>query len=208
MIKTVIWDLDGTLFDSYDVIVESIHVVFEENNILLSMDEIRNYALQFSIKSLFQMISETHGVPISVLNQRYKEISGGKYLQIKTMQNALEVLEELRLRGVKHHVFTHRGKTTIPVLEHLKMREYFGEILTSQSGFARKPNPEALDYLIRKYELDPVSTFYVGDRSLDMECAANAGIKGILYAPKNSVVSSCAEADFVVEDLLDILNII
>ena len=208
MEKTVIWDLDGTLLDSYDVIVESIQLVFKENNIVLSLDEIRNYALQFSIKSLFQMVSEKHDVPIDVLNQRYKEISGGKYLQIKTMPNALEILEQLRLRGVKHHVFTHRGKTTIPVLEHLRMREYFGEILTSQSGFARKPNPEALDYLIRKYECDPINTFYVGDRSLDIECAVNAGIKGVLYAPKNSVVSPCAAADFVVEDLLDILDII
>ena len=124
------------------------------------------------------------------------------------MQNALEVLEQLRLRGVKQYVFTHRGRTTIPVLEHLKMRDCFREILTSQSGFARKPDPHALHYLMREYALDPACTYYVGDRSLDMECAANAGITGILYAPRNSAAGTCGAETFVVEDLLEILEII
>ena len=206
--KSVIWDLDGTLFDSYDVIVESIYRVFQEKNIIFSADEIRKYALQFSVKSLFYQISESYGVSEEDLHKRYGEISRGEYMKIKLMPNAMEILEQLRLRGVKHYVFTHRGRTTIPVLENLGMQDYFIEILTSQSGFARKPDPEALHYLIRKYEMDPSQTFYAGDRSLDMECAANAGIKGILYVPENCVVTSCAAADFVVADLLDILNIV
>ena len=208
MVKSVIWDLDGTLFDSYDVIVESIYRVFQENNIAFSMDEIRKYALKFSINSLLKKMSETYGVSAEELHKRYGEISRGEYLKIKPMPNAMEILEQLRLQGVKHYVFTHRGRTTIPVLENLGMRDYFLEILTSQSGFARKPDPEGLNYLICKYEMDRAHTFYVGDRSLDMECAANAGIQCILYAPKNGVVSSCSVADFVVEDLMDILKIV
>ena len=208
MKKAVIWDLDGTLFDSYDVIVNSIYEVFQENGIRISWDKIRNYALQFSIKSLFQKISESYGISTEHLYKRYGEISRGKYLEIKPMQNALEVLEQLRLRGVEQYVFTHRGKTTIPVLENLRMRSYFREILTSESGFARKPDPDALHYLIRKYELAPESTYYAGDRSLDMECAVNAGILGIQYAPENGVACACDAANFVVRNLLDILNII
>ena len=208
MRKAVIWDLDGTLFDSYDVIVESIHLALLENNISLSLDEIRSHALQFSIKSLFHEMNECYGVPVDVLNRRYGEISRGKYLEIKPMQNALAVLAQLRSREVEQYVFTHRGKTTIPVLEHLGMKEYFIEILTSQSGFARKPDPHALNYLICKYKLDPAQTYYVGDRSLDMECAANGGIQGIFYSPRNSVTRACGAESFAVEDLLDILKII
>ena len=208
MEKSVIWDLDGTLFDSYDVIVESIYAVFQESGIQISKAEIRNYALEFSIKSLFQKISGSYGIPTEHLQKRYGEISRGKYLEIKPMQNALELLKQLQLRGVEQYVFTHRGRTTIPVLEHLGMCGFFNEILTSESGFARKPAPDALHYLIRKYEMDPSQTFYVGDRSLDMECAVNAGIQGVLYAPENGAVCSCVAANFVVKNLLDILNII
>lgn len=208
MERSVIWDLDGTLFDSYDVIVESIYLTFLENNITSSMEEIRSYALQFSIKSLFQQMSESYDVSLEALHKRYGEISRGEYLKIKPMTNALEILEQLHQRGVKQYVFTHRGRTTIPVLENLGMKNFFIEILTSQSGFARKPNPEALGYLIRKYNMDYSHTFYVGDRSLDMECAVNAGIQGVLYVPENSVVSSCDSARFIVDNLLDILDII
>ena len=206
--KSIIWDLDGTLFDSYDVIVESIYLTFQENSIASSMDEIRRYALQFSIKSLFQQMSQLYDVSAEALHRRYGEISRGEYLKIKSMPNALEILEQLYQQGVKQYVFTHRGRTTIPVLENLGMRDYFVEILTSQSGFARKPNPEALEYLINKYNMDTSQTFYVGDRSLDMECAANGGIQGILFAPENCIVSSCDTANFVVKNLLDILNIV
>ena len=168
MVKSVIWDLDGTLFDSYDVIVESIYRVFQENNIAFSMEDIREHALKFSINSLLREVSESYGLSAEELHKRYGEISRGEYLKIKPMSNAMEILEQLRLQGVKHYVFTHRGRTTIPVLENLGMRDYFLEILTSQSGFARKPDPEGLNYLIRKYDMDRAHTFYVGDRSTPM----------------------------------------
>ena len=208
MKKAIIWDLDGTLFDSYDLIVGSIYQVFQENKIMISMDSIRNHALQFSIKSLFGQVSQDYGVPTEFLNCRYGEISRGKYLEIKPMPNALTVLEQLQSWNIENYVFTHRGMTTIPVLENLGMKDYFTEILTSQSGFARKPDPQALRYLIEKYGLEPADTFYVGDRSLDMECAANAGVRGILYIPDTSATQSVGTEAFRIEDLTDILNII
>ena len=63
------------------------------------------------------------------------------------------------------------------ILRDLGLDVYFTEILTSQSGFARKPSPEAATYLISKYHLKPDRTFYIGDRTLDIEFALNSGIK-------------------------------
>ena len=208
MKRAIIWDLDGTLFDSYDMIVGSIYTVFQELDIPVSTEDIRRHALQFSIKSLFQIVSERYNVSVDFLNRRYGEISRGRYLDIKAMPNALNVLEQLRLRGIANYVFTHRGKTTIPVLENLGMSNYFAEIITSQSGFPRKPDPEALLYFIDKYALEPACSYYVGDRKLDMECAANAGIHGILYVSENSVPNLCGTELAVIENLMDILNVI
>ena len=61
------------------------------------------------------------------------------------------------------------------------MESYFTEILTSQSGFARKPNPEAATYLLDKYQLDSEKTYYIGDRTLDVEFAQNSGIQSINF---------------------------
>ena len=124
------------------------------------------------------------------------------------MKNAKEILLQLQSRGVENYVFTHRGKTTVPVLDNLGLTGFFKEILTSQSGFARKPAPDAIAYLIEKYNLEKDSTYYVGDRSLDMRCAKNAGITGILFLAPNTPGEATGEESFVVNDLLAIAEII
>ena len=206
--KAIIWDLDGTLFNSYGVIVDSIFLTFQECGIQMSLDEIHRHAINFSIQSLFANTAGEWGISAEQLHTRYSQISSSKYLEIEPMQNAMEVLCALQNKGVEHYVFTHRGKTTVPVLENLGMLDFFKEILTSQSGFARKPDPQGIVYLLKKYKLDPVHTYYVGDRRLDMQCAKNAGISGILYLPKGSIDVSGGEGSFIVRDLQEILKII
>ena len=207
MKKAIIWDLDGTLLDSYDVIVESICLTFTEFKIPYVKEEIHSVAIRSSIKALFAEVACKTGVDASLLHRRYSEISGNKYSLIKAENGAYEVLRRLSENGFEHYVFTHRGKTTLPVLDHLHMTSFFREILTSQSGFQRKPHPEGLFYLMEKNALDPKNTYYVGDRELDMLCAKNAGIPGVLYMPEESFDVS-GEETYMVRTLLDILNIV
>jgi len=63
----------------------------------------------------------------------------------------------------------------------LGLESYFTEILTSQSGFVRKPSSEAATYLLDKYQLYPEKTYYIGDRTLDVEFAQNSGIQSINF---------------------------
>ena len=119
--KAVIWDLDGTLLDSYDVIVESIYLALKEHKIMMDLEQIHQYAIAFSIKSLFAKVSKEHSVSEASLYTSYSRISSGKYLEIKPMKGAIETLKVLKQNGIEIYVFTHRGKTTVPVLENLKM---------------------------------------------------------------------------------------
>lgn len=208
MKKAVIWDLDGTLFDSYDVIVESIELALKENGVHMHTQQIHQHAIEFSIKSLLAEVSQHEGIPAEVLSQAYSRISTGKYLEIKAMRNAAVCLHSLAQSGVENYVFTHRGRTTVPVLENLKMTGCFKEVVTSQNGFARKPDPEGLLYIIDKYNLDKDGTYYVGDRSLDMDCARNAGISGILFLPPGSIDVSGGSERYIIKDLLDVLKIL
>lgn len=208
MKTAIIWDLDGTLIDSYDVITDSIALTLREWHITMSLEEIRQHCIRFSTKSLFQQVGQQYGVAPEQLKLRYGQISGSKYRQIRRMEQGREILEALCSRGIDNYVFTHRGKTTIPVLDHLGLTDFFQEILTSQSGFARKPNPEAISYLMRKYDLDPSNTWYVGDRTIDMQCAQNAGIKGILYLPPNSLDVSGGAESCIVRNLMEIINVV
>ena len=58
------------------------------------------------------------------------------------------------------------------------------------------------------YGLDRKNTFYVGDRSLDMQCAQNASISGILYLPAFSKGMATGAETYIVNDLMDITKIL
>ena len=81
------------------------------------------------------------------------------------------------------------------------MESYFTEILTNQSGFARKPSPEAAAYLIDEYQLNLDNTYYIGDRTLDVEFAQNSGIQSINF------LESSYEGNYRIQALADILLI-
>ena len=84
------------------------------------------------------------------------------------------------------------------------MESFFTEILTSQSGFSRKPSPEAATYLIDKYELDSRNTYYIGDRILDVEFAQNSGIQSINFLESsyegNQRIQALADIPYIFED--------
>lgn len=197
--KTFIWDLDGTLLDSYGVIVSSLRQTLKELNVPMEEDEIRRRATAGSVSDVVNYAAAATGRTFSDIKARYSEISGGRYLEITTMPHAREALEETAALGAVHFVYTHRGRTTAPVLEHLGLDRFFKEVVSSLNGFPRKPAPDALLYLLDRYRLEKSQVYYVGDRTLDVDCAKSAGVRSVLYSP-----SGAGTADYVIRDLLDI----
>lgn len=203
-----IWDLDGTLLDSYQIIVTSLYEMLAEQNITIAKEEIHTHVITYSVSAFLQEIADNYSLPFSQLKARYSEISASKKLDIPAISHAHDILSYLKDKGISSYVFTHRGATTMAVLDHLSLTPYFTEILTSESGFPRKPAPDAIQYLIDKYNLEKANTFYVGDRSIDMECAKNADILGLLYLPDNSVGEATGAETHIIKDLMDITNYI
>lgn len=204
MSKAFIWDLDGTLLDSYPTIVSSIYETYREFGIETSREEILRHSIRESVSSYIQMMEKRTGRSFQEMKVRYSEISGSKKLDIPPMKHAREILERLTAAGARNFVYTHRGVTTPAVLENLGFTGYFEEVVTSQSGFPRKPAPDAITYLAEKYGLDQTQTYYVGDRAIDMVCARNAGINGILYLPEGSVGAPTGVEKAIIKDLLEL----
>ena len=164
----IIWDLDGTLLDSYEIIVNSLHQIYLEKGIALNKEEILFDVINESVSYFIKKMEILHGIPFDDLKDRYSIISGKEKFNIKAMDHAAEILDYLKNKGIANYVFTHRGKTTESVLENVGLSSYFEEIVNSLNNFARKPSPEGLEYLINKYQLDRDNTYYVGDRPIDI----------------------------------------
>ena len=179
MAPTFIWDLDGTLLDSYEAILAGIQETYEQFNLPFDREEVRNFILRYSVKDLLARDADHYGLDSEELNRVRASSLKEKNTQIPLMHGAREILAWTEEQGIQNFVFTHKSDNAFQVLTDLGIIQHFTEILTSDSGFARKPSPEALLYLIDKYQLDKASTYYVGDRLLDVETAIRAGISSI-----------------------------
>ena len=179
MTPTFIWDLDGTLLDSYEAILAGIQETYEQFDIPFDREEVRNFILRYSVKDLLVRDADQYGLDSEELNRVRASSLKEKNTQIPLMDGAREILAWAAEQDIQNFVYTHKSDNAFQVLEDLGVRHHFTEILTSDSGFARKPSPEALLYLIDKYQLDKATTYYVGDRLLDAETAINAGISSI-----------------------------
>ena len=176
-----IWDLDGTLLDSYEAILAGIEETFAQFDIPYDKAEVRAFILQTSVQDLLEKVGEERGLDADMLNQVRAQSLAEKNAQVVLMPGAREVLAWADQQGIQQFVYTHKGDNAFTILRDLGLDAYFTEILTSQSGFARKPSPEAATYLISKYHLKPDRTFYIGDRTLDIEFAQNSGIQSINF---------------------------
>ena len=176
-----IWDLDGTLLDSYEAILAGIEETYRQFSIPYNKEEVRAFILKYSVQDLLEQVAEERGLDPVKLNQVRAQSLAEKNAQVILMPGAREVLAWADKQGIQQFVYTHKGDNALTILRDLGLDVYFTEILTSQSGFARKPSPEAATYLISKYHLKPERTFYIGDRTLDIEFAQNSSIQSINF---------------------------
>lgn len=203
-----IWDLDGTLLDSYGIIVDSLHQIYKEKGADIDKQEILRDVINESVSSFIKKMEQRFGIPFDDLKDRYSIISGAEKLNIKAMKHTHEILSFIKDNKIPNFVFTHRGATTETVLKNIGIYSYFDEIVTSLNAFKRKPDPEGINYLVNKYNLDKENTYYVGDRPIDINCANNAHVKSIMFIPCESVAHPTGKETYIIKDLLEIKDII
>ena len=196
-----IWDLDGTLLDSYEAILSGIEETFGQFAIPYDKEKVKEFILKYSVQDLLVEVAEERKLNVEVLNQVRAQSLSEKNAQVVLMPGACEVLAWADQAGIQQFVYTHKGYNAFTILRDLGLESYFTEILTSQSGFARKPSPEAAIYLLDKYQLNPEKTYYIGDRTLDVEFAQNSGIQSINF------LESTYEGNHRIQELADISRI-
>ncbi|WP_096816999.1 HAD-IA family hydrolase [Lactococcus fujiensis] len=172
--KNFIWDFDGTLFNTYPVMLEALKQAMILNKVSFEGD-LAVYIKQHSIKTFAErfanqpFLDDYHRLE-SELQKRYRP---------KIYPHLAEILVSIQENGGQNFVLSHRDESTIEYLGLLT--SVFREIITSKQSFARKPNPEAILYLVSKYHLNPAETVMVGDRPLDVEAGRNAGVQTLLF---------------------------
>ena len=199
-----IWDLDGTLLDSYEMITEAASRTAADEGIDDTREHVLKTVKQGSVTAYMEEISAQSGKTVKELFSRYREHTHMLDARIQLIDGAKETLEGLQKAGAVHFVYTHRGSSSEPILKRLGILDCFKEVVTSEYGLAKKPSGDGVRYLVEKYGLDPEQTWYVGDRTLDVYCAKDAGVKALLYLAPGTCVEKTGQEDRIVKDLREI----
>ncbi len=203
-----IWDLDGTLLDSYPIIVPNLRKTLLEFGIDRDEEALHKELITYSLGVFLLKTEKETEISSETLKKRFSEINDRQAMDITPVRHAAEILEYLKNEGIHHYVYTHKGAFTEEVLKNIGLYDFFEEIVTGNDGFPKKPDPAAVNYLVRKHRLEKESSFYVGDRAIDILCADNAGIRSILYRPEGSFAVPTGKETYIVKDLLEIREII
>ncbi len=199
-----IWDLDGTIIDSYGMMVKALHQMAEENGVIDEPFAIKKLIINGFVADYFNKLWDEHGIPVEIQRKRYNELSNTFWHEITPMEGVFDCLEALKEGGCRNFIFTHRGKLTHDILDYLKLSGYFEETVTSEAHLPWKPAPDGAKYFVDKYALDPGTTFYVGDRTIDVDCGFNAGIKSIFFREEGSLVPITGHETYIVKKLVEI----
>ncbi|KRG13183.1 HAD hydrolase-like protein [Lederbergia galactosidilytica] len=183
----ILWDLDGTIFNSYPAILASFCTVYEEfhgNRV----DEVE--ALRW-LKRTSKEAFAHFGIP-EQYRDRFKELD---HARAETGSEPFSGVEIVLAAAEVNVIVTHRTReSTKELLEKWGLAKYFDEIVSpDDDGFPRKPEVDAYQYIHKKYQLD----WAIGDRALDLIPAKKVGLRTCAFQNPN------IEADLKIEEYTD-----
>ena len=181
-IDTVIFDFDGTVMDTNNVILNSWQHTFRtlENREEKPETIIKTFGepLELTMKNFFPDVPVEESIAIY---RSYHYDNFGKLISV--FPGMKELIRELKDKNYKLGLVTSRlRKTTMQGLEAYDLLPYFEVIVTADDTTKHKPDPEPLNIALEKLGAAPENSVMVGDTMFDILCARNAGVKSVLVS--------------------------
>jgi HAD superfamily hydrolase (TIGR01509 family) len=204
MYKHVIWDFDGTLFDTYEVMGEALQMSFGNIGVKEPLDEIIRL-MKISISEALNYYIGKYHIDEEFIKDYEKTRREMELEECKPYPGVLELLNYIKESGRANYLFTHRGLSSIEFLQKHQIYEFFTDCITSQHSFARKPSPAAILHLVEKYHMNPKETIMIGDRDLDILSAKNAGIQACFF---DDTGVKCGASDYNISHIIQLYEMI
>ena len=204
--RHIIWDMGGTLIDTYPEVVRALSRAAYGDTGPSHLREI-GALTQYSIAHAIESLSVSREVPRTDLERAYEELkTRWRTRPAPVMDGARELMARVWEKGGLNMVATHRDRASATMLVTVLGLD-LDDMVCAPDGLARKPSPEMNLLLARRHDLDPASVLCVGDRVIDANAAAAAGMPAALLVRPGTVLAlDRVEQDLnVVADLRDLI---
>ncbi|TFD93584.1 HAD-IA family hydrolase [Jeotgalibacillus sp. R-1-5s-1] len=182
----ILWDFDGTLFDTYPAYSKRLHDVLvgkaSQEEAYTQLKISASHALNF-----FDLSNEER----KTYDDLTKQISPDEMVPFNGVEAVLKSAN-------KNVIMTHKDqKSALEILDFHGFTDYFTEIVTIDHGFPRKPDPASYQYLHERHHID----LAIGDRELDIIPAKKLGIATCLFQNDSQL------ADYHLENYHDFFRV-
>ncbi len=187
----ILFDLDGTLIDSTEAILESFHNSFDVYEMQHPSDEaikaLIGHPLDVMYKELGVKEAEVWEY-VDTYKEHYRVISTQKTELLENALEAVRIASEIAKIGI---VTTKTGKYSQVLLEHFGIMDKFEVLIGREHVEKPKPDAEPILKALESFDIQSEEIWMVGDTEMDLLSAQNAGVNsiGVLcgYGTKNSL---------------------
>jgi phosphoglycolate phosphatase len=209
--RAVLFDLDGTLVDSYAALTEAVNFARREHGLHeLSAARIRDFVGD-GLETMLCRAFDVEKVPRSVTDafeSRYDEICCEKSTILSDVENTLGTLHGF---GVAMAVCTNKPTSfSKKILTFLKLAPYFRAIVGPDLAGARKPDAQHVLHTLAATCCPASDALFVGDMPIDVHAARNSGIDVAVVPTGSSTTEAlrAARPDHYLERFGDLVKVV
>ncbi|WP_105129854.1 HAD family hydrolase [Streptococcus suis] len=212
MYQTILFDLDGTLTDSGQGILNSVAYALEKMGIeepdTANLNRFIGPPLYESFSRFYQLSPEDTQSAVDAFRVYFKEKG---MFENQLYPGIIPLLEELRTAGKTLVIATSKPEIFAKqILEHFGIAHYFDVIAGASLDSSRISKADVIGYAINQLEAFPKHAVMIGDREHDIEGARRHQLPaiGVLYGYGNKQEFEKAGATMIVETIQDLKRIL
>jgi phosphoglycolate phosphatase len=209
--RAVLFDLDGTLVDSYAALAEAVNFARREHGLEdLATGRVRDFVGD-GLEKLLQRAFERDDIPHSVqsaFESRYDEVCCTESRVLEDVEHTLAALSEL---GVPMAVCTNKPTFfSQKILDFLGLARHFRAVVGPDLAGARKPDGQHVLRTLEEAGCDAANALFVGDMPIDIQAARNGGIAVAVVTSGSSTREQlvAAEPDHILERFSDLIDLV
>ena len=212
MINTVLFDFDGTLVNTNDVIIASWQ---------------HTYMYYLGREESLEKITACFGEPLLLTMEReFPEVDPRESAEVyrnfqkenadelvKIFPGIKELLESLKTDGFRMGVVIYRTRESAQrYMDMFGIGDYFEEMVSCDDTDIHKPNPEPILLCLKKMGITAEEALMVGDSPFDIKCANNAGVKSVLVGWRitgdGQTLIDDAREDFTISEPSELVGVL
>jgi pyrophosphatase PpaX len=209
-LRTVLFDLDGTLIDSVRLILDSYHHTLATHGLPPRTDEdwLEGIGTPLSV----QFAAWHDSGLLDALIATYREYNLKHHDRMVTVYpGVVDLIQVLKREGLATGLVTSKNRSgAVRGLTLARLESLMDVLVCADEVDNPKPHPEPVEKAMRLLDADPAETIYVGDSIHDMRSGRAAGVRtaAVLWGPFGRNHLEGAQPDYWLEKPDDLLAVV